>query len=906
VKVYCRIRPAGPNDKDESGVTSKEVWDILEDGEGGMTCCTIQDDKGPKKFNLDWFFAPSASQEEVYNRSVKVLVDQVLNGFNATIFAYGQTGSGKTWSMTGDPKSEVNMGMVPRMVNDLFLGEGPEVNLTVRLSFVEIYRDKIKDLFDPSQTNLKIRETRKACYIEAATEHCVGSPEDLLGLIEQGNVNRSTGRTNMNAHSSRSHSVIILKVSTVNKNGVKKDSQLMMVDLAGSEKQKKTGASGQRLDEAKSINSSLSALRGVVSAITQGRKHVGYRDNKLTRVLSPALGGNSKTCILVAASPCEINAPETVNTLQFAVDCKKVKNKVKQNKTLSLEQYKVKVAQIEGQLSKYKFIVSELKKIGCDHIEAVEQAAKLAKQALKGAVAERAAKVNAAALTKCTNGGGVRPGEAARVENDHADQNGRRETRVEGQPLDQNNPLSRGNEAVATGFGPERGENGVLANGGMGFAPENDGSVAGADNNNCVENGRALGVAAGSHLNVGCGGHAHVDNNVAQALEGVHHPGHSHHDHNSSRENLFSLLDNSDEIDQLNQKIVDLTGMYEHALYEKEKAENEAADLREEFEDKLQIAEETRKVINESANENERKCKEMEAKLQDALLYKTKAAMLENENQIRSLEYESDITELKRMLKSTQGKMEELMLVKSTKNPNEQLPLTDEQKSTMAKFSPLTNFMGLFKKSVENSKDKETTQAEFDKWKAQFDDKYEKLHAQLLVEVQANRELRCELMVNSMSKPSGEAGGAPITPRSANNPRRRQSKKMLTGMLTKQKMVSRALEDEREAHMKTKRRLEMAEQRIKYDQALKQQYSAQMAEIEDNMRTSAGISETANKKLMAEIEMKDNELAQLKAYISTLTKKMYRGTISVKRGRRASVKKKLPLTGNEQSSMISA
>merc|ERR550517_2068831 len=114
------------------------------------------------------------------------------------------------------------------------------------------------------------------------------------------------------------------------------------------------------------------------------------------------------------------------------------------------------------------------------------------------------------------------------------------------------------------------------------------------------------------------------------------------------------------------------------------------------------------------------------------------------------------------------------MLVKSTKKPNEQLPLTEEQKNMMAKFSPLSNFMGLFKKSSENGKDKETTQADFDKWKAQFDEKYEKLHEQLLVEVQANRELRCELMVNSMSKPSGEAPSTPTS--AAGNPRRRHSK----------------------------------------------------------------------------------------------------------------------------------
>merc|ERR1719193_2197603 len=162
-----------------------------------------------------------------------------------------------------------------------------------------------------------------------------------MGLMEDGADNRASASTRMNETSSRSHAVFIFRLIATNKAAqTKKMSKLMMVDLAGSEKTRKTQARGQRLDEAKQINKSLSALGQVISALTTGKGHVPYRNSKLTRLLSDSLGGNSKTCIIVTCSPCDYNCEETISTLRFGVNCKRVKNKPKVNEELSIAEYK--------------------------------------------------------------------------------------------------------------------------------------------------------------------------------------------------------------------------------------------------------------------------------------------------------------------------------------------------------------------------------------------------------------------------------------------------------------------------------------------------------------------------------------------------------------------------------------
>merc|ERR1712088_1170501 len=222
---------------------------------------------------------------------------------------------------------------------------GMEENLEfhIKVSYFEIYMDKIRDLLDPSKVNLAVHEDKnKSVYVKGATERFVSSPEEVLEVIEQGKSNRHIAVTNMNEHSSRSHSVFLINVKQENLENQKKLSgKLYLVDLAGSEKVSKTGAEGTVLEEAKNINKSLSALGNVIAALADGNKsHIPYRDSKLTRILQESLGGNEKTTIVICASPASFNEAETKSTLDFGKRAKTIKNVVGVNEELTAEEWK--------------------------------------------------------------------------------------------------------------------------------------------------------------------------------------------------------------------------------------------------------------------------------------------------------------------------------------------------------------------------------------------------------------------------------------------------------------------------------------------------------------------------------------------------------------------------------------
>lgn len=345
VRVCCRFRPMNKVEKAENAKVSIKIYQETE-------CLVQRLGAEDKKFSLDYMFPPNSEQADCYEYTGKPLVTEVLKGYNATMFAYGQTGSGKTHTMEGDIESERMMGMVPRMVNDVFEGimEADEnLEFVVQVSFVEIYLERIKDLLEAGNENLKIRERKQTgIYIEGVSQPYVGSPEEIFGLMEVASCARAVSATRMNDVSSRSHSVFVFRLIATHKvTQSKKMSKLMMVDLAGSEKTRKTQATGQRLEEAKEINKSLSALGNVINALTTQKKHVPYRDSKLTRLLSDSLGGNSKTCIIVTCSPCDYNVEETISTLRFGTNCKKVKNKPKVNQELSISEYKIKLKKMQ-------------------------------------------------------------------------------------------------------------------------------------------------------------------------------------------------------------------------------------------------------------------------------------------------------------------------------------------------------------------------------------------------------------------------------------------------------------------------------------------------------------------------------------------------------------------------------
>lgn len=348
VKVCARYRP--PN-RIEKAKGSKLVVQVSEN----RLQCIIKDPDSHKKgkdFNFDRVFKWDSTQEEVYKYSASPLVENVMGGYNVTMFAYGQTGSGKTFTMEG---TEDMPGIIPRMVQHIFdviFDNTERVEYLVRVSYVEIYNEKIRDLLEPSSSDLRVREHRtKGVYIEDAAEPYTNSPEEVLDIMGQGHLNRAVTATGMNDTSSRSHAVFVLHLEQRNTDtDTKKASKLMLVDLAGSEKVRKTGATGKVMEEAKNINRSLSCLGMVINHLTEGKTHIPYRDSKLTRLLSDSLGGNSKTCIIVTASPCIYNIEETISTMRFGTNCKRVKNKAKVNQELSVAQYKKMVASLQRRI----------------------------------------------------------------------------------------------------------------------------------------------------------------------------------------------------------------------------------------------------------------------------------------------------------------------------------------------------------------------------------------------------------------------------------------------------------------------------------------------------------------------------------------------------------------------------
>jgi kinesin family member 5 len=290
-------------------------------------------------------FSPESTQADVFE-TIQPLIADVLAGYNATVFAYGQTGTGKTHTMEGRIDIPGEEGIIPRSVGALFDGvaEADEhIEFTFKVSYVEIYMEKIRDLLDPNRlkNNLTVREDKiNGIYIAGVTEEYVTSFEELLNVMQSGAFNRATAATGMNEGSSRSHSVFTITIGQKDlSNACAKSGKLVLVDLAGSEMVRKTGASGQQLEEAKTINKSLSALGQVINALTdKNQQHVPYRDSKLTRVLQDSLGGNSKTVLIVAISPSSYNANETLSTIRFGLRAKAIENKVTVNATRSVEE----------------------------------------------------------------------------------------------------------------------------------------------------------------------------------------------------------------------------------------------------------------------------------------------------------------------------------------------------------------------------------------------------------------------------------------------------------------------------------------------------------------------------------------------------------------------------------------
>ncbi|KAI9837929.1 MAG: Kinesin heavy chain, partial [Thelocarpon superellum] len=359
IKVVARFRPQNKTELQSGGepIVTFETEDT----------CNLNSKEAAGSFTFDRVFDMNSRQTDVFDFSIRPTVDDILNGYNGTVFAYGQTGAGKSFTMMGaDIDDEEARGVIPRIVEQIFasiLASPGNIEYTVKVSYMEIYMERIRDLLAPQNDNLPVHEEKnRGVYVKGLLEIYVSSVQEVYEVMRRGGAARAVAATNMNQESSRSHSIFVVTVTQKNvETGSAKSGQLFLVDLAGSEKVGKTGASGQTLEEAKKINKSLSALGMVINSLTDGKSsHIPYRDSKLTRILQESLGGNSRTTLIINCSPSSYNDAETLSTLRFGVRAKAIKNKAKINAELSPAELKALLKKAQTQVTTFENYLSTL------------------------------------------------------------------------------------------------------------------------------------------------------------------------------------------------------------------------------------------------------------------------------------------------------------------------------------------------------------------------------------------------------------------------------------------------------------------------------------------------------------------------------------------------------------------
>ncbi|KAF8503536.1 kinesin-domain-containing protein [Russula emetica] len=342
-----------------------------------------------RTYPFDLVFGPEADQSMIYQDVVHPMLEEVLLGYNCTLFAYGQTGTGKTYTMQGDLGTTplgnpvAGAGMIPRVLFRLFHHlEESGADYSVKISYIELYNEELRDLLAPdlpvpignnqpmsmgsgssrdaAAGGLKIFDdsSKRGVLIQGLEETSVKSAPDALALLVKGSDRRQIAATKFNDHSSRSHSIFSITVHTKEVSTMGDDllrvGKLNLVDLAGSENIGRSGAENKRAREAGMINQSLLTLGRVINALVEKSPHIPYRESKLTRLLQDSLGGRTKTCIIATTSPARSNMEETLSTLDYAIRAKSIRNRPEINQRMTrnalLKEYVGEIERLKADL----------------------------------------------------------------------------------------------------------------------------------------------------------------------------------------------------------------------------------------------------------------------------------------------------------------------------------------------------------------------------------------------------------------------------------------------------------------------------------------------------------------------------------------------------------------------------
>ncbi|XP_017032735.1 uncharacterized protein cmet isoform X2 [Drosophila kikkawai] len=324
IQVCIKLRPCEPG--------NASLWQVKE----GRSIQLAESHAEPSVF--DYVFDEGAGNQEVFDRMAQHIVRACMQGFNGTIFAYGQTSSGKTYTMMGDCQ---NPGVMVLAAKEIFqhIANDTERDFLLRVGYIEIYNEKIYDLLNKKNQDLKIHEAGNGIVNVNCEELIITSEDDLLRLLSSGNKERTVGETNMNERSSRSHAIFRIIIESRKSDRTDDEaviqSVLNLVDLAGSERAGQTGATGARLKEGAHINKSLMFLSNVIKNLSENvdNKFISFRDSKLTRILQASLGGNAFTSIICTIKPSIME--ESQSTLSFAMRAKKIRIKPQLNEMVS-------------------------------------------------------------------------------------------------------------------------------------------------------------------------------------------------------------------------------------------------------------------------------------------------------------------------------------------------------------------------------------------------------------------------------------------------------------------------------------------------------------------------------------------------------------------------------------------